>query len=725
MAVDPTPLIDSLNPHQQEAVLHEGGPLLILAGAGSGKTRVITHRIAYLIREGGIHPQQILAVTFTNKAAREMRERVERLLHRDCRGLWISTFHSACARLLRSHISLLGFASNFVIYDTADQKAMIRSCMKELNINEKMYSPDSILGRISRAKNDLIGTGDYAASAQEFGAEAKTAQVYELYQRTLKGNNALDFDDLLFLTVRLFEEEAEICAQYQERFRHILVDEYQDTNHAQYRLVRILAAGHQNLCVVGDDDQGIYSWRGADIQNILSFREDYPDLKVIQLEQNYRSTQNILTAAWHVVERNRKREPKKLWTENGAGEQLDYFEAPDEMEETNFVCRKVLSHQEEGMRLSDMAIFYRTNAQSRVLEEGMRKFRLPYRVVGGPRFYDRKEVRDLLAYLRVIANPKDSVNLKRIINVPPRGIGATTLTRLEQIAMEKRCSLYEALKASQEGDLISKRPRREIGAFLQIMSELIEAKESRPPSALLEELDRRTGYSRKLQESKDPTDSTRLENIQELYSALKEFEETSEDSHLEAFLESVALISDADTVQTNAGVITLMTLHSAKGLEFPVVFLTGMEEGLFPHGMSLRSESGLEEERRLCYVGMTRAKEKLYLSSAQSRRVFGSYRAGIASRFLREIPPKLLNRHGTAAPRRPAFRSAATSPTSSPAATSSATPFAVGCRVRHPLWGFGTVTDSTPTDKGAKVTVHFQQVGSKKLIAELAGLQLI
>ncbi|NOY52147.1 MAG: DNA helicase PcrA [Deltaproteobacteria bacterium] len=727
MADEQNYLIDSLNPQQREAVLHEGGPLLILAGAGSGKTRVITHRIAHLIREGGIHPQQILAVTFTNKAAREMRERVERLLQRNCRGLWISTFHSACARLLRSHISLLGYTSNFVIYDTADQKAMIRACMKELNINEKMYTPDSILGRISRAKNDLISSDDYAATAQEFGAEAKTAQVYELYRKTLKGSNALDFDDLLFLTVRLFEEEAEIRLQYQERFQHILVDEYQDTNHAQYRLIKILAAGHRNLCVVGDDDQGIYSWRGADIGNILSFREDYPDLKVIQLEQNYRSTQNILTAAWHVVERNRDREPKKLWTENGEGEQLDYFEAPDEMEETDFVCRTVSSHRNEGMHLSDMAVFYRTNAQSRVLEEGMRKYGLPYRVVGGLRFYDRKEVRDLLAYLRVIANPKDSVNLRRILNVPPRGIGATTLARLEELGMERRCTLYEALKASQEIDRISKRPRREIGAFLQIMGELIEAKESHPPSFLLEEIDRRIGYTKKLKESKDPTDSTRLENIQELYSALKAFEEDAEDSRLEAFLESVALISDADTAKTDAGVITLMTLHSAKGLEFPVVFLTGMEEGLFPHGMSLRSESGLEEERRLCYVGMTRAKEKLYLTSAQSRRVFGTYRAGIPSRFLREIPAKLLNRHGAATPRRPAFRSAATSPSSSTAATATAaaTPFAVGCRVRHPLWGFGTVTTSIPTDRGAKVTVHFQQVGSKKLIAELAGLQPI
>jgi len=725
MAADPNPLIDSLNPQQREAVLHDEGPLLILAGAGSGKTRVITHRIAYLIREKGVSPPQILAVTFTNKAAREMRERVEQLLHRNCRSLWISTFHSACARLLRSHISLLGFDANFVIYDTADQKTMIRACMKELNINEKMYAPDSILGRISRAKNDLIGPADYAASAQKFGAEAKTAQVYERYQHTLKQNNALDFDDLLFLTVRLFEEDAEIRALYQERFRHLLVDEYQDTNHAQYRLIRLLAAGHRNLCVVGDDDQGIYSWRGADIRNILSFREDYPDLKVIQLEQNYRSTQNILTAAWHVVERNREREPKRLWTENGAGEPLDYFEAPDEMEETDFVCKTVLAHQKDGVRLSDIAVFYRTNAQSRVIEEGMRRFRLPYRVVGGLRFYDRKEVRDLLAYLRVIANPRDSVNLKRILNVPPRGIGATTLAQLEQISLENRIPLYDALKSSQALDRISRRPRREIGIFLKMMEELIAAKESQAPSFLLTELDRRTGYSQKLQESKDPTDSTRLENIQELYSALKEFEETSEDNRLEAFLESVALISDADTVQTDAGVITLMTLHSAKGLEFPVVFLTGMEEGLFPHGMSLRSESGLEEERRLCYVGMTRAKEKLYLSSAQSRRVFGSYRAGIPSRFLREIPAKLLNRHGAATPRRPAFRPVATSPSSSSAATTASTPFAVGCRVRHPLWGFGTVTASTPTDRGAKVTVHFQQVGAKKLIAELAGLQPI
>ncbi|MEK6775557.1 MAG: UvrD-helicase domain-containing protein [bacterium] len=722
---NPAHLLDGLNPEQRKAVLQPSGPLLILAGAGSGKTRVITHRIAYLIQEMGIGPMQILAVTFTNKAAGEMRERVERLLKRDCRGLWISTFHASCARILRSHISLLGYASNYVIYDTQDQKALIRSCMKELNINEKLFSGDSILSRISQAKNRLKGPSDYASEAQEFGAEAKTAQVFDLYQRRLRENNALDFDDLLYLTVRLFQNHPEVLALYQERFRHIFVDEYQDTNHAQYRLIRLLSERHRNLCVVGDDDQGIYSWRGADIGNILSFRKDYPDLEVIHLEQNYRSTQTILTAAWHLVEKNLRREPKKLWTLAGEGEEIEYHEAEDDVNEAEEVSRKIRNFQEAGRSLSEIAVFYRTNAQSRVLEDAMRRYSLPYAVIGGFRFYDRKEVRDLIAYLRVIANPKDSVNLRRILNVPPRGIGDVPMVRIDAYASEHRMSLFSALEEMTVRELIPGRAGREAGEFARMMKRLMDEKEQSTPTGILQQVDKAIHYTGRLQESHDPVEISRAENIRELYSALGEFEEMSGENTLEAFLERIALVSDTDQIDPSLGAVTLMTLHSAKGLEFPVVFITGLEEGLFPHGNSLRSESGLEEERRLCYVGLTRAKEKVFLSSAESRRIFGTYRACIPSRFLDEIPGKLMSRP-VRTWRQP--RPSSSGP-SQPGLTIPSirieNGFPVGMRVHHPLWGIGTITESGASDKGAKVTVYFQQVGTKKLIAELAGLKQI
>ncbi|PIS36031.1 MAG: ATP-dependent DNA helicase PcrA [Nitrospirae bacterium CG08_land_8_20_14_0_20_52_24] len=719
---NPAHLLDGLNPEQREAVLHEQGPLLILAGAGSGKTRVITHRIACLIQERGVGPMQVLAVTFTNKAAGEMRERVERLLKRDCRGLWISTFHASCARILRSHISLLGYASNYVIYDTQDQKALIRSCVKELNINEKLFSGDAILSRISQAKNRLLGPSEYAADAKKFGVEAKTAQVFDLYQRRLKENNALDFDDLLMLTVRLFQNHPEVLSIYQERFRHILVDEYQDTNHAQYRLIRLLSEKRRNLCVVGDDDQGIYSWRGADIGNILSFRKDYPDLKVIRLEENYRSTQTILTAAWHVVQQNLQREPKKLWTRAGQGEQIEYHEAPDDVEEAEAVSLKIRNFQAAGRSLSEIAVFYRTNAQSRVLEDAMRRHSLPYAVIGGFRFYDRKEVRDLLSYLRVIANPNDSVNLRRILNVPPRGIGAATLSRLSSYASERRMPLFSAMDEMAARNLIVGRAGREAGEFIRMIKNLIREKERSAPSEILQQIDKAIHYTGRLQESRDPVEISRVENIRELYSAIREFEEISDEKTLEAFLERVALVSDTDQIDPSLGTVTLMTLHSAKGLEFPVVFMTGMEEGLFPHNNSLKSESGLEEERRLCYVGLTRAKEKVFLSSAESRRIYGSYRACIPSRFIDEIPREFISR-----PARTRRQTPSASPEFSRIVPSVRIEngFPVGVRVHHPLWGIGTITESGASDKGAKVTVYFQRVGTKKLIAELAGLKRI
>ncbi len=718
-----TALIEHLNAPQRDAVLHGEGPMLILAGAGSGKTRVITHRIAHLIRDKGVHPTQILAVTFTNKAAREMRERVEQLLRRDCRSLWIMTFHAACARILRSHIARLGYVSNYVIYDTGDQKRLVRSCLKELNISEKLYSADAILSRISRAKNALIGPEAYGDAARSYGAEAKTAEVYTQYQQRLRENNGLDFDDLLFLTVRLLKTEPEVGDLYRQQFAHILVDEYQDTNHAQYQLIRLLTRNHRNICVVGDDDQGIYSWRGADIGNILSFREDYPELKVVHLEQNYRSTQTILSAAWHVVQQNVEREAKKLWTDNGAGDPIEYYEADNETDEAEFVCRRTLAFRKAGGRLSDVAVFYRTNAQSRALEEAMRNYSLPFRLLGGLRFYDRKEIRDLLAYLRVIVNPRDSVNLLRIINVPTRGIGATTLGRVTAFAAAQGLPLLDALAQVVRSDLVTKRPRREIARFLELMGELQRLKDTLVPSRLLAVLDEKIAYCKALQQSSDPTDAGRLENVQELYSALKEFEETSEEANLEAFLTSVALITDSDRADSTEGAVTLMTLHSAKGLEFPLVFLTGMEEGIFPHAISLRAESGLEEERRLCYVGLTRAMEKLYLSSAASRRMQGSYRASIPSRFIREIPAELMSRVASRHPVRTSWSRTA-GPAAAPARVG-ATAFPVGSQVRHPLWGTGRIVASVPSEKGAKVTVRFQHGVSKKLIAELAGLQLL
>ena len=714
-------LLKDLNPEQRMAVLHAAGPLLILAGAGSGKTRVITHRIAHLIEEKGFHPMEIFAVTFTNKAAAEMRERVEQLLNRSCRGLWISTFHSACARILREQNEHLGFGTNFVIYDSQDQKSLIRQCMEEINIAQKIYSPEAIHGRISRAKNNLVGPEAYAGSAQKFGIEAKAAQVYQLYQRRLRENNALDFDDLLFLTVRLLERSPEAAALYQERFQHILVDEYQDTNHAQYRLIQLLSQRHTNICVVGDDDQGIYSWRGADIGNLLTFREDYPGLTVIHLEQNYRSTQTILNAAWHVVEKNSCREAKKLWTRNRSGELVEYRAALDEVEEAEYVARTIRELRDEGRKLSHMAVFYRTNAQSRVLEEALRRSDLPFRMVGGFRFYDRKEVRDLLGYLRVLANPKDAVNLRRILNVPTRGIGATTLERVDAFARDQGSPLLQALEEILDTEILATRSRRTLGTFVRLMKNLLNQKEALAPSALLATIDEEIGYTRRLRESRDPLDRAREENIEELFSALKAFEERAENKSLEAFLEEVSLVTATDNSDDFEGAVTLMTLHSAKGLEFPVVFVTGLEEGIFPHANSLRSEGGLEEERRLCYVGMTRAMERLFLTSAESRRIYGSYRASVASRFLGEIPGELVQRSVPLSRHDPGTR---TTVRQEPRATTEKPVlYAVQSRVHHPLWGTGTITASVPTDKGRKVTVRFSNGGVKRLIAELAGLR--
>ena len=721
MERDVSALLSGLNPPQREAVVHAGGPLLVLAGAGSGKTRVITHRIAYLIHALGVDPYRILAVTFTNKAAREMRERVEALLDRDCRGLWVRTFHSACARILRAHADRIGYGADFAIYDGRDQKALIRSCLADAEIDPKRYSPEGIHARISRAKNELVGPEEFAGRAAEFGPEAKAAAVYPLYQQRLRENNAVDFDDLLYLTVRLFEKDPEVLALYQERFLHVLVDEYQDTNRAQYRLVRLLTARHRNLCVVGDDDQSIYSWRGAEIGNILSLRRDHPDLRVIRLEQNYRSTQPILAAAWHVVQNNVRREPKKLWTDRAGGDPVTWIEVEDEVEEAEEVARRVREMAGSGLPLSGIAVFYRVNAQSRALEEGFRRFGIPHRVVGAYRFYDRKEVRDLLAYLLVILNPRDGINLRRILNVPPRGVGPATLERLEAYARDRGLALFHAMEAATSQGLLRGKAGSELGRLARLLGELSEQAASLAPSALLERVDRAVGYTAALQASHDPTAEARLENVQELFSAAAEYEERSDEPSLAGFLEEVALVSDADQADADQGAVTLMTLHAAKGLEFPVVFLTGLEEGLLPHKNSLDHPDGLEEERRLCYVGFTRARERLLLLSARSRRIYGFSRGCVPSRFLQEIPGDLLVEEG-ASPPPPAWGAAAPAPPEA-AARPEPQAFPVGSRVYHPLWGHGTVTRSVPSSRGAKVTVRFRQAGTKQLIAEMAGLR--
>jgi len=776
------PILTDLNPPQQEAVQHATGPLLILAGAGSGKTRVITRRIAYLIARRGVQPWNILAVTFTNKAADEMRKRVEQLLGARGLGVALGTFHSTCVRILRKWHVELGFRSSFVIYDDADQLGVIRDCLKALNLSEKALSPRSVLARISRAKNEMLTPGEYAGMAADF-TEERTAKIYSMYQERLRASHAVDFDDLLMLTVLLFRDHPHILEYYERLWRYVLVDEYQDTNQAQYQIVNFLSRRHGNLCVVGDDDQSIYRWRGADLNNILDFERDHPGCRVIKLEQNYRSTQNILDAAGGVVANNAGRKGKTLWTENPAGEAIVVYQAGDEQAEAGFIVERIRElAAEQGHSLDDFAVFYRTNAQSRVLEDALRRAVTPYVIVGGLRFYERKEVKDLLAYLRLVANPDDAQSFKRIVNVPARGIGAASVKKLEGLAQSERVSIWEACTRIKSRKILGPKILKALEGLVALIEKTRAKLDLLTPPELIVELLEVTGYLADLKNEGTIEAQSRMENLQELVSAAREFMDQSEDRSLQAFLDSVALIADIDTLAEGKGTVTLMTLHSAKGLEFPVVFMTGMEEGVFPHTRSLSEDAELEEERRLCYVGMTRAEQRLFLTSAMSRRLYNSDSYNLPSRFLDELPERLVERwNGSgksggpaeggwpgAASREPRAASRDWGITSrEPRATrrepraasrdwgiTSREPRAasretraeshdggattsglhyeteesfvdhleVGRRVRHPEWGIGTIRERIGEGEDLKVVVTFAGVGRKKLAASFVRL---
>lgn len=640
-------IFQGLNDKQKEAVTCLSGPLLIMAGAGSGKTKVLTCRIANLLAHD-VPAYRILAITFTNKAAAEMRERVDRLIGEEAHNVWLSTFHSFCARFLRREIEAAGgYKKNFVIYDAADSRTLIKNTLKALDLDDKQYPPGSVQAAISNAKNQMMNARDMARAADTF-SQKKIAEVYEAYENALRQNNALDFDDLLLFTVAILDKNEEIRAKYQERFQYILVDEYQDTNGAQYQLTKLLAAKHHNLCVVGDADQSIYGWRGADIRNIMDFEADYPEAKVIRLEQNYRSTRTILAAANAVIQHNQNRKEKNLWTENAAGEKITLYVANDERDEADFIAnavRREIAQSPQTASYNDFAVLYRTNAQSRVLEEGFMRYGLPYTMVGGLKFYERKEIKDIIAYLRLIFNPLDAMSLRRIINVPRRGLGDTSLSRIEAYAAEQRLNLFDVISSPEyleDVPRLNARARHILTDFAALIFDLLAEVETLPLAQLVEKVLEATGYNDELTKENKPENEARLENLKEFISVAKDFEASGETPDLENFLNHIALISDIDEADIAGDRVTLMTLHSAKGLEFPVVFLAGMEEGLFPHARTLMEPDALEEERRTCYVGITRAQRKLYLSYAKQRMIFGHLTVYSPSRFLTEIPAEFM-----------------------------------------------------------------------------------
>jgi DNA helicase-2/ATP-dependent DNA helicase PcrA len=726
----------ALNPSQREAVQHGDGPLLILAGAGSGKTRVITYRIAYLIQVRGVPAEQILAVTFTNKAAEEMRQRVHRLLGTSGLPVWLSTFHAACATILRREAALARLSPHFVIYDTTDQLTLIRQCIQELKIDQELYPAQQILRRISTLKNDLMDADTFGREAASFGLEEKVASVYPLYQRRLHENAAVDFDDLLMLTVQLFRRHSEVLERYQHRFRYILVDEYQDTNMAQYHLLHLLAAKYRNLCVVGDDDQSVYRFRGANVRNILNFERDYADARVVKLEQNYRSTATILEAATAVIAKNQWRKEKTLWTENARGQQIGYFCAQDEVHEAEVICQNLAGlHQAEHVAFRDMAVFYRTNAQSRVLEDALRRAQIPYQIVGGLRFYDRQEIKDTLAYMRLLVNPHDMLSLRRIINVPRRGIGQTTWARLETLAAEQRLSGLPALEAMLELELLGKAAHAKLQAFYDLMRALQAEAMHMGVADITRDVVTRTGYVAQLEAEQTAEAQARLENLGELVNAADEFDRYAPGAGLQAFLEKTALLSDQDTLSDDSGAVVLMTLHASKGLEFSVVFIAGMENGLFPHSRSFDDPTEMEEERRLCYVGITRAQTRLFLTSAARRRVYGMEQNHVPSLFLADIPAACVLDYSAqpilAAARQP-WNAAAhfrTPPAPSAAADSAPAepavrePYAVGSQVVHQQFGRGVVQKREGEGDRLKLTVIFRDHGVKKLLARYAPMQ--
>jgi DNA helicase-2/ATP-dependent DNA helicase PcrA len=754
--------LSKLNPEQREAVLHREGPLLILAGAGSGKTRVITFRIAYLIGDGHAEPDQVLAVTFTNKAAGEMRERVEALIGEDCNGIWLSTFHALCARLLRREAPKIGLSRDFVIYDSSDQVAVVKQALRELNVDDKFVPPRMALARISQAKNRMEGPdalrGTYNIRDEQI------AKVYERYLGALRDSNALDFDDLLLKTVELFESSQQVREFYARKFRYVMVDEYQDTNRPQYLLIRRLAEAHRNLAVVGDPDQSIYKWRGADLKNILDFEHDFPEARVVRLEQNYRSTQVILDAASAVIRQNRNRKDKRLWTDRKGGARVVYFRGGDELEEADFIVRTIKDARTADVD-SMMAVLYRTNAQSRAIEDSLMREAIPYKIIGGVRFYERKEIKDALAFLKLIINPHDDVSLRRVINVPARGIGKGVMDSLQAIdpdavragappllaaglqEISSARSLWARLVYGVDEGMLAPRAVASLRAFRDLVVNLSEVARHEPVSIALGKTLDQTGYLKALRDENSEEANERLENLMELVSAAREYELREPEPSLGGFVDRLSLLSEADEESgTRDARVWLMTMHAAKGLEFPLVVIAGLEEGLFPHSRSSDDEEEIEEERRLCYVGMTRAQSQLVLTSAARRRVFGEYQSTEPSRFLDEIPPELVERiapsHASPYPgsfthshyefrTNPYGRKGRGGRFRETGATyayeqedQSATGVRPGMRVRHPQFGIGNVVDVEEHGDDLKITVRFNTVGVKKLLARYAKLEL-
>ena len=753
-----------LNKEQYEGAITIDGPVLILAGAGSGKTRVLTYRMAHMIEDLRVQPYKILAITFTNKAAKEMQERVKAIIGDRADDMWISTFHSTCVRILRREIEKIGYKKNFTIYDTSDQKVLLKECIKSLQINDKEITEQEIMGKIGRAKDNMQSPDSYYRENEHNYREKKIAEVYKMYQKRLKENNALDFDDLIMKTVELFKKDPETLEFYQRKFQYIMVDEYQDTNGVQYEFVRLLAEKHRNICVVGDDDQCIYQWRGADIKNILGFEKDYPDAKVIKLEQNYRSKGNILDAANVVIVNNANRKSKALRTEQEAGGKIKIYRAYSDGDEGAFVANQIKKiSDDDGRRYDEFAILYRTNAQSRIFEESLRRAAIPYKIIGGTKFYDRKEIKDMLAYLKALVNPEDSVSLKRIINVPKRGIGDATIQKIMDFANDYEIGLYDALSQVRTIPTLTARNCGGIEKFMEMMDNLMVLSETIPVSTLIETILKETGYMKELESSKEIEDKSRIENLKELVSDAVDFERTSEDKSLSAYLEKVSLVQDTDKLEdidNDGGTVVLMTVHSAKGLEFPVVFMVGMENGIFPGPSSFDSESEMEESRRLCYVGITRAKENLYMTSAEVRRVFGRTVAYPQSDFISEIKSDLreyvsasggVKGEGSTGSRpgygagynnnphslkgsyvpfqnnrfapKPATSGVSTvSSSSSPAGTSELT---LGRKVKHEKFGVGTIVSASDIDGKKKLTIAFNNQGVKMLMVPPANLELL
>jgi len=713
-------ILYNLNSRQQKAVKVDEAPILVIAGAGSGKTKVLTHRIAYLIFQKKINPSNILAVTFTNKAAQEMKDRIE-FISKDIsnrnmmKGLWMGTFHSICARILRQEIDILGYDKNFVIYDKGDQLSMIRRCLKALDLDSKKYSPNIISSIIDKAKNNLEDVEIFEYNALNYYKKI-VARVYKQYQEELFENNALDFSDLILLTVKLFKEKPEILENYQHKFKYILVDEYQDINFAQYQLVKLLSGKYNNLFVVGDPDQSIYKFRGADLSNILRFEQDFPHSRVIKLEQNYRSTKVILEGATNLIKHNRNRKEKELWTDKRGGEKIRCYEATSALDEAVFVSQEIIKlNKEKDKTFKDFAILYRTNAQSRAFEEVFSKQGIPFRVIGGLRFYERKEVKDILAYLRFIHDQKDRVSFLRIVNNAKLGIGKITISKIVELARKNNLNFYQALKQGLKVIKISADRKETIKKFTSLIDELNEKKKEIKGSELLVKLIKKINYFEELKKEGEFKAQSKIENIKELILAVQEFEENNEDKSLTAFLEYVALITDIDLYKGEEDVVTVMTLHSAKGLEFPVVFITGFEEGIFPHSRSLNSSEELEEERRLCYVGMTRAKERLYLTYAWRRNLNGNTLFNSVSRFLSEIPKHLKEKVGIEKGEEiPSLDN-----------KREKLEVTVGDKIKHADWGIGVILDKTDTESDIFITVDFERVGLKKLSINYAPLEKV